>query len=472
MSPERVAAGCLLPGFAGTRAPDWVLRRVEGGLGGVVLFARNVSGELTDLCAELGDEVLIAIDEEGGDVTRLEAERGSSFPGNLALGAVDDVVLTERVAAAIGGELASVGVNVNLAPVADANTNPANPIVGVRAFGSDPRLVARHVAAYVRGMQSVGVAACAKHFPGHGDTSGDSHLELPTVEGDLEAALLPFRAAIEAGVRCIMPGHLLVPALDSEPASLSRRIVTDLLRGELGFDGCVITDALEMKAVSATVGIEESAVRALEAGADALCIGHDVDDELTGRIQRAVVDAVRSGRLDSARLEEAASRIAEAIRTPGDGRGTVPGSGVGAEAARLALRTTGPVRLGGTPQVIVLETEPTIAAGRIGFGFADAIRAVWPAATVTEVHHPGTVPRLSPGSVVVAMRDAGRHRWQRDFVTKLLQERPDGVVVETGLPSWLPEGAATVTTYGAARVNLEAAVAALAQRRTADAIPS
>ena len=290
MTPERLAAGCLLPGFTGTRAPDWLLRRIEGGLGGVVLFARNVSGELADLCAELGD-VLIAIDEEGGDVTRLEVDRGSSFPGNLALGAVDDVELTERVAAAIGAELALAGVNTNLAPVADANTNPENPIVGVRAFGSDPELVARHVAASVRGLQGAGVAACAKHFPGHGDTRGDSHVELPTVAGDLEAALLPFRAAIAAGVRCVMPGHLLVPALDPEaPASLSRSIVTGLLREELGFAGCVITDALEMKAVSATVGIEESAVRALEAGADGLCLGADVDDELTERVQRAIVE--------------------------------------------------------------------------------------------------------------------------------------------------------------------------------------
>jgi beta-N-acetylhexosaminidase len=475
MSLERLAAGCLLPGFAGTRAPDWVLRRIEGGLGGVVLFARNVSGGLAELCAELGDGVLIAIDEEGGDVTRLEAERGSSFPGNLALGAVDDVALTERVAAAIGGRLRAVGVNVNLAPVADANTNPENPIVGVRAFGSDPELVARHVAAYVRGTQGAGVGACAKHFPGHGDTRGDSHLELPTVEGDLDAALLPFRAAIGAGVRCVMPGHLLVPALDSEPASLSRRIVTGLLREELGFAGCVITDALEMKAVSATVGIEASAVRALEAGADALCIGHDVDDELTGRIQGAIVEAVRGGRLREERVAEAAARTNAAARDFGVRPGSDPElfDAVGAAAAHRALRIDGSVAIGdGSPYVIVLQTEPTIAAGAAGFGFADAIRAVWPDATVADVRQSGSDPGQTPGSVVVAMRDAGRHPWQREYVTRLLRERPDAIVVETGLPAWLPEGAATVTTYGAARVNLEAAVAALAQRRTADAIPS
>jgi beta-N-acetylhexosaminidase len=320
----------------------------------------------------------------------------------------------------------------------------------------------------------MGVAACAKHFPGHGDTSGDSHLELPTVEGDLEAALLPFRAAIEAGTRCVMPGHLLVPALDPElPASLSRRIVTDLLRGELGFDGCVITDALEMKAVSATVGIEESAVRALEAGADALCIGHDVDDELTERVQRAVVAAVASGRLAEERLAEAGARVAAVARNPGVRPGSDPDDGVGAEAARRALRTTGHVAIDAAPQVFLLQTEPTIAAGPVGFDFGTAVRAAWPDAGVTEVRTAGSDPGQTTKSVVVAMRDAGRHLWQREFVTRLLAERPDAIVVETGLPGWLPEGAATVTTYGAARVNLEAAVAALAQRRAAaDAIPS
>jgi beta-N-acetylhexosaminidase len=484
VSLQRLAAGVLLPGFAGTRAPDWVQRLVEAGLGGVVLFARNVSDDLPALCASLSD-VLIAIDEEGGDVTRLEASCGSSFPGNLALGAVDDVALTERVAAAIGALLAEVGVNVNLAPVADANTNPENPIVGVRAFGSEPELVARHTAAYVRGLQGTGVAACAKHFPGHGDTTGDSHLELPTVAGDVAAALAPFRAAVAAGVRCVMPGHLLVPELDPEaPASLSHRIVTELLRGELGFDGCVITDALEMRAVSATVGVEESAVRALAAGADGLCLGHDVDNELTGRVQQAIVAAVRDGRVTEARLADAGERVRTATRNlgvrpgsdPGLGAGTGsdPDLGAGAEAARRALRVTGDVAVEGTPQVILLQTEPTIAAGPVGFDFGDAIRRVWPAAAVSAVRTPGSDPgQTPPNRVVVVMRDAGRHRWQRNLVTGLLARRPDTIVVETGLPGWLPEGAATVTTYGAARVNLEAAVAALAQRRAAaDAIPS
>ena len=173
---ERLASSCILPGFEGPVVPDWVRRRLAEGLGGVVLYAWNVESRdqlraLTDDLRSERADLLIAIDEEGGDVTRLEAATGSSYPGNGALGVVDDVELTERVAAAIGAELAEVGVNLDFAPVADVNTNPQNPVIGIRSFGSDGDLVARHVAAFVRGLQSSGVAACAKHFPGHGDTA-------------------------------------------------------------------------------------------------------------------------------------------------------------------------------------------------------------------------------------------------------------------------------------------------------------
>ena len=171
-------------------------RWLEQGLGGVVLFGWNVesSEQLRLLTAALRserDDVLVGIDEEGGDVTRLEARTGSSYPGNAALGAVDDVELTEQVAAAMAADLRAVGVNLDLAPVADVNTNPQNPVIGIRSFGADGRLVARHVAAFVRGLQGAGVAACAKHFPGHGDTSEDSHHELPVVESIEDEALAP-----------------------------------------------------------------------------------------------------------------------------------------------------------------------------------------------------------------------------------------------------------------------------------------
>ena len=238
-------------------------------------------------------------DEEGGDVTRLEAATGSSYPSHAALGALDDVDATRRVAAAMGRRLRDVGIDVALAPVVDVNADPENPVIGTRSFGATPDLVARHGAAFVRGLQGAGVVACAKHYPGHGSTHTDSHLALPTVadpvEVLLERDLAPFRAAVEAGVRCVMTAHVVFPAydpVDKVPATLSP-VLLGLLRRELGFGGVVITDALDMKAISATVGHGEGAVRSLAAGADLLCIGnpgypetYDADERLGCRGRR------------------------------------------------------------------------------------------------------------------------------------------------------------------------------------------
>src|SRR2546430_3529481 len=261
-SIEAVALRCILPGFEGMRAPDWVLRRAADGLGGVILFARNFESkpQLTGLAAELHSArhgLLVCIDEEGGDVTRLEARTGSSYPGNLALGIADTVSLTRDVAAAIGAELAACGIDLNLAPVADVNSNPQNPVIGVRSFGSDAAAVARHTAAYIEGMQDAGVAACAKHFPGHGDTAIDSHLDLPVVAEDPHLrALGPFASAIECGVQSIMSAHVGVPGIDDAPATLSPRIMTGLLRDELGFKGLAVTDGLEMQGLTGGIGID------------------------------------------------------------------------------------------------------------------------------------------------------------------------------------------------------------------------
>ncbi|HET7046412.1 MAG TPA: glycoside hydrolase family 3 N-terminal domain-containing protein, partial [Gaiellaceae bacterium] len=382
--------------------------------------------------------------------------------GNLALGAVDDLELTERVAAAIAGDLARAGIGLDLAPVADANTNPRNPIVGVRAFGSDPELVARHVAAFVRGMQACRVAACAKHFPGHGDTSADSHLELPRVEGDLEAALVPFRAAVVAGVRAVMTGHLLVPALDDVPATISSRIVHDLLRGELGFTGLVVTDALEMRAISAGVGVEEGAVRALAAGVDALCLGHDLGDEAVDAVRRAIVEAVREGRLTEERLAEAAARVEATARWATGGETGGRDAAVGAEAARRALRVEGDTTIEAAPLVVELAPQPTIAAGPAGFSFAEAARRAWPGAETVRLGAGDPEPELDGRPLVLVLRDAGRHEWQQRLAAKLLAAGAGAIVVETGLPGTRPAGAAGyVTTFGASRASLLAAVEAL-----------
>jgi beta-N-acetylhexosaminidase len=447
---ERLALACVWPGFPGHEPPEWVRRRLSDGLGGVCLFGWNVRDvqQVAELTAALRAEnpaVLVSTDEEGGDVTRLEVATGSSFPGNLALGVVDDLGVTAAVGTAIGSLCARAGVNLDLAPCADVNSNPDNPVIGVRSFGADLALVARHVRAFVEGLQRCRVAACAKHFPGHGDTAQDSHHELPHAEGDLEAALLPFRAAIDAGAKSIMTAHIVVPSLDEAPATLSPRVLTELLRGELGFDGLVVTDALEMRAVADTVGVEESAVRAIAAGADALCLGHDLADESVESVCRALTDAVRDGRLPIERLAEAAGRVEAvagwAVPQPVDGDPVV-----GLDAARRALQMDGDARLGAPARVIELFPEPNMAAGPHEHSLAAALGA----------------DDATAGRIVIVLRDAHRHQWARYETERLLAEYPDAIVVETGLPRWRPPTArAYVATNGSGRVNLEAAAEAL-----------
>jgi len=464
---QGAALRCILPGFEGTRAPAWVLRRAAEGLGGVVLFARNVDSraQLAALTGELHrarPELVVAIDEEGGEVTRLEARTGSSYPGNLALGAAGDLALTRDVAGALGCELAESGIDLNLAPVADINSNPQNPIIGARSFGSDANSVARHTAAWIDGMQSSGVAACAKHFPGHGDTSTDSHLEMPVVNEDPHVrALAPFAAAIAHGVQAVMSAHIVVPGIDSEPATASRRVMQGLLRDELGFEGLAITDGLEMRGFSGVSGIGEDAVRAISAGCDALCIGGGLADEsVVAEIVEALTGAVHRGRLAEPRLREAASRV-DALAA-WRSRQTPPARGrreVGLEAARRAVRSDGEVRIGPEASVLRFPSEPSIAAGEVPWGVAKTLAARGVRVTAREVdpaeHDLAVPPR---GSLVLVVRDLHRHPEQRAVIGALLTRRPDAVVVEMGLPMCRPPEARNyVATHGSARVCAEAA---------------
>ncbi|MFY1671829.1 glycoside hydrolase family 3 protein [Plantactinospora sp. WMMB334] len=493
-----LAAAVLQPGFVGTtRPPDWVRRWLGEGLGAVVLFARNVvdTEQVTALTAALRAErpdVLVAIDEEAGDVTRLESRLGSSRPGNLALGAVDDPELTEAIARDLGAELAAAGVTLNYAPDADVNANPDNPVIGVRSFGSDPGLVARHTAAWVRGLQSAGVAACAKHFPGHGDTSVDSHLDVPRIEvsrARLNACELPpFRAAIDAGVQAVMTGHLLVPAIDPEwPATLSRRVLTDLLREELGFQGVVVTDGIEMRAVTDRYGLGGATVRALVAGADAICVGggHATEADVR-RLREAIVDAVLAGVLPEERLVEAAKRVgllaawSGAARTGTGWRDPGPdGSRLGLAAARRAVRVTdgaGPAVLPLTGPAHVLEFEPprNIAIGaETPWGVGAPLAVLLPGTTTArlaagDIGADGAPPAdtLGPAAgrpLVLVVRDLHRHEWMAAAVRRILVERPDAVVVELGVPSAVV-GRAHLATYGATRAAGRAAAEVLTGR--------
>ncbi|WP_322899832.1 glycoside hydrolase family 3 protein, partial [Actinacidiphila rubida] len=275
------------------------------------------------------------------------------------------------VAAELGRRLAECGVNFDWAPSADVNSDPGNPVIGVRSFGADPELVARNTAAYVEGLQSAGVAACVKHFPGHGDTAVDSHHAMPRIDVDLATLhareLVPFRAALAAGTKAVMSAHILVPALDAElPGTLSPSVLTGLLRapaaqGGLGYDGLIVTDGIEMQAVAATYGIERGTVMAIAAGADAICVGGGLcDEETVTALRDAIVDAVRDGSLPAERLADAAERVrrlaAWTQEHQGVAAGIAPGSDVGLEAARRALRITR------TNAFTPLEAAPYVAA--------------------------------------------------------------------------------------------------------------
>jgi len=496
-SLARLADAILIPPFPGLRAPGWILRALDGGLAGVTLFGQNIAtpGQVRTLTAELRGAAargpVIAIDEEGGDVTRVAFSSGSPYPGNAALGAVDEVSLTEAVYRAMGAELAALGINVNLAPCADVLDAADSPAVGTRSFGPGTDLVSRHTAAAVTGLQTAGVAACAKHFPGHGRTRTDTHNAIATIEGSLEDLrrldLPPFTAAIRAGTIAIMPSHLRVPELTGDlPASVSPAAITGLLRGELGFAGVIISDALEMRALRDTFGIPQAAALAVAAGTDLLCLGRDGGEEEYLAVRDALVAAVRDGTLAGARLEEAADRVARLRRglartrpvpaagcgslaaaggggSPGGsgwaGAAAAEGVGVGLIAARRAARMSGQRPVLSNPLIIEAEPQENIAAGRFTWGLdpwapAGAVRRVHAAAGLAA----GILEASAGRSLVVVVRDAHRDPETRSLLGALLAARPDMVLVEMGLPLWRPpDGTCYLATFGASRASCQAA---------------
>lgn len=291
-------------------------------VGGIIYFARNVQhvGQVANLTYELqkvaqGANQLphfISIDQEGGMVARI-AEGITLFPGNMAIAAAGSPEDAYEAALASGKELHALGINLNFAPVLDVNNNPLNPVIGVRSFGESPEAVAEYGSNSIRGLQEAGVSAAAKHFPGHGDTAADSHLDLPVVPHDLtrmnQVELVPFIKAIDEGVDFIMSAHIYFPLLESDrkPATLSSSVLTGLLRQELGYQGVIMTDCMEMSAIVDTYGTVEASVMAIEAGADLILISH-THDLLTGAYE-AIEKAVAEGRLSEDRINESVRRL-------------------------------------------------------------------------------------------------------------------------------------------------------------------
>ncbi|KUO13753.1 glycoside hydrolase family 3 protein [Streptomyces sp. DSM 15324] len=442
-----------------------------------------------------GVPVLISTDQEHGIVCRIGGP-ATLFPGAMALGAGGDPADARALGRIAGLELRAMGVRQNYSPVADVNVNPANPVIGVRSFGSDPEAVAALVAEEVRGYQEAGVAATAKHFPGHGDTAVDSHTGFPVITHTrevwerLDAA--PFRAAIAAGVDAIMTGHLLVPALDDsgDPATLSRPVITGILRERLGYDGVVVTDALGMAGVRTRYGDDRVPVLALKAGVDQLLDPPDLA-LAHGAVLKAVADGeLTEERLDASvlrilRLKEKLGLLAEPYADPGAVGRVVGRPGHAAEADRIAARTTTllvnegpllPLSPRAYPRLLVLGADPASPSGTTGpptTVLADALTALgFTASALSTGTDPsaGTIERAvtaagAADAVVVATYNVTAASPQRTLVERLTATGRPVVVVAVRNPydvALLPSVPAFLAAYSWTDVELRAAARVIA----------
>ncbi|MGF6824021.1 beta-N-acetylhexosaminidase [Microbacterium sp. ZKA21] len=459
MSDEltRLANSVLWPGFLGTEAPEWLLAELRDGLAGVVYFGQNISDGMPELSAALREAnpgALIGIDEEGGSVTRLESATGSTLPGAAQLGAVDDIEASRATGAELARRARAAGVDVVLGPVADVNTDPRNPVIGVRSFGADAALVARHAVATVDGIQSGGVSACVKHFPGHGDTHLDSHHALPVITLDTsvieDVHLEPFRAVVAAGVDAVMTAHIVVPAWGEKPATLNP-VVLGKLRA-MGFDGVIITDALDMAAIRESVGIGGGAVQALAAGADLLCIGNptnpgsaalpDQDERDFLAARETIVAALRDGTLPRERVEQARDRVRALAAKLQAATPTAAAPYDAAAIVRRALRVVGEADAAASALAVVdARRRSTLAvdsaAGYVAEALAgDGFRVRLDVERASDAERDAALDAASAagGRVVLLVDRPEVEPAQRALIDQVAGRDAGAVVVNVGLP--------------------------------------
>lgn len=325
MDLNKKAGQLLVIGFEGKEVPEKIKDLIHNyHIGGIILFSRNIGtpGEVLNLTTELQQEarnagyeypLLICVDQENGVVRRL-GEGFTTFPGSMTIGSTDNAENAYEIGLATGKELQAVGVNWNLAPVVDVNNNPDNPVIGVRSFSDLPEKVASFGQAIMNGMQDSGTITTLKHFPGHGDTNVDSHLDLPVVPHSMErlekVELVPFKACISSGADVIMTAHVCFPAIErvkEKPATLSANVITKLLKERLGFNGVVITDCMEMNAISNTIGTENGSVAAIKAGADLIMISHTLNKQ-EGALKK-IIQAIENGEIDEKLIDKSIERI-------------------------------------------------------------------------------------------------------------------------------------------------------------------
>jgi beta-N-acetylhexosaminidase len=346
MELETLAARMVGIGFSGTTIPAEVDALIQRGVRSVIFFSRNVESaqQFADLAADVkertSEPLLTCVDQEGGRVMRLR-EPFTMVPPMRAVGAAGDEKLAYQIGRILARELRAINIDQDLAPVLDVDTNPDNPVIGPRSLGRSPELVCKLGVALIKGLQDNGVAACGKHFPGHGDTSQDSHHQLPVLPHGMErierVELPPFRAAIAAGVASIMTAHVIFTALDAKyPGTLSEPVMSGLLRKQLGFDRVVMSDDMQMKAIADHYGFDDAIVRGARVGVDLFWVCHSAD--LQNRAIDVLVRAVESGDLSRSRVEEANRRLDELFAQyvkPGR-RGTI-GAGVGSDEHKAVV---------------------------------------------------------------------------------------------------------------------------------------
>jgi beta-N-acetylhexosaminidase len=497
MSLEEKVGQIFMLWFTGPTASEDAAALIrERHVGGFILYAtagnietpQQVAGLTAAMQATAADTdhgvgLLVGVDQEGGPVARLR-QGFTVFPSQMAQAATGRVDLARQAAAATASELNAVGINVDFAPVADVNINPANPVIGIRSFGADPAEAARFAAAATAGYVGAGVICTPKHFPGHGDTAVDSHVGLPRVDHDLRTLervdFPPFRAAFAAGAPAVMTAHVLAPALTSQnlPATLSRRVLQGVLRGRLGFSGVIFTDSLGMGAVAATWGTPEAAVLALEAGADILLVGADAGRPASERLAAmdAVTEAVRSGRVPAARLDAAVLRVlrmkeryglldAARLATPAPDAATRTGTPQHAALARrIAVRAL--TAFGPTSPALPASRDATtlVVRPRCGREAIDALAesgiAAWngprtlflPTDPDDDAVTRATAQAGTAAKVVLLVTAARKNAGQRRLAQALAQAAPGRLVLVAAQSPYdlplLPEAAARLATYG------------------------
>jgi beta-N-acetylhexosaminidase len=492
-----LARSIFCVGFPGADVADVPLAALQAfAPGGVILFAHNV-GSAAGLRASIaalracGDVApLIAIDQEGGRVARIsDPALVAQLPPAMALAAGSDETACERAGTLLGRDLARLGISVDFAPCADLALDAQNTVIGTRSFGDAPLAVAARCAAFARGLEAGGVAAALKHFPGHGATALDSHLMLPRVSVDAATLrgrdLVPFASAIaDRAASIVMTAHIVLEALDpGAPATLSASVLDGLLRGELGFDGVIATDCLEMDAIAATIGTSAGAVRALAAGADLLLVSQHLDRAQAAAA--AIVAAIVSGEVPLARLESAAARVGglrERYAALAPFAGELEAELPLRSAQRAVTLVRGDVRLRPGKPVSVISFEGAIVDGAAGArattpSLNAALRARrWKSELMRVALEPAAddvdlllthLPALGERNFVLVIRRAHRHPAQREAVERILERVPDAIVISAREPydaALFPAARNVACIYGDETLSLEGCADVLSGR--------